>query len=138
MNIKRLITFSIVVFAFIACNKTTVVIIEEYENGDPKIVREYVKNDTANYLETKYYSANIKMIEGAYVDGKREGTWKAWYQDGTLWSEGDFKEGKNNGNHVNYYENGAQRISGKYIDGVRTGAWTFYDTLGNVLQVIEY
>lgn len=138
MNIKQLITFSIIILAFIACNKTTIVVIEEHENGEPKIVREYFKNDTTNYKETQYHIGNIKFLEGRCINGKREGVWRAWYEDGKLWSEGSFKDGKNNGKHVNYYENGAMRYSGEYRDGSRIGTWYFYDTLENIIKVNDY
>ena len=135
---KKIPILILIIFAFIACNKTKVVVVEKFDSGEPKLVKEYSGRDTLNYLETKYYENNAKMIEGRCVGGEREGRWQAWYEDGTLWSEGDFKAGKNHGQHSVYYENGIMRFSGEYIDGARIGAWQFYDTLGTIIKTVEY
>ncbi|MDL2240348.1 hypothetical protein LJC69_01850 [Bacteroidales bacterium OttesenSCG-928-K22] len=121
-----------------SCNKNKVVVIEKHNDGTTKVMREYFKNDTLNYLETQYYNDGNKLLEGKCVNGERNGTWKAWYRDGKLWSEGDFDKGINHGEHFNYYEDGTLRYSGNYYEGKRTGIWKFYDTLGILIETREY
>lgn len=57
-----------------------------------------------------------------YKDGKKEGLWKELDKNGTLLSEGYYKNGKANG-WMKWYHNGDLAAEGNMIDGKRNGPW---------------
>lgn len=77
-------------------------------------------------------------MAGTYKNDQRDGQWKAWYEDGTLWSEGDYKDGKRNGLGIAYHENGKKYIEGMYKDDMRVGVWRFYDTLEVLVKEVDF
>lgn len=57
---------------------------------------------------TMFHPNGAKAGEGAYVDGKENGIWRAWREDGTL------------------------RMEGKYLFGLKEGKWTLWDDKGGI------
>ncbi len=95
------------------------------------------KQDTDTVLKNgesieRYKNGVIKM-RGIMKNGKRDGTWKSWYEDGTPWRETTFAEGVKNGPTSTWYENGKKRYEGFYTNDVETGKWTYWDEKGNVI-----
>lgn len=111
-----------------------------FENGNPKVVKYYHKKGNSLMLEREivYYEDKQKKIEGEYKDELRTGLWKAWYENGTIWSEGDYKDGKRNGTGIFYYENGKKHIEGAYRNDIRVGTWHFYDTTGALTKEVDF
>lgn len=92
------------------------------ENG------EYVK---------KYENGQIQM-QGMMKNGKREGLWKSFYEDGTPWSQTTFKEGKKDGPTTTWYENGKKRYEGNYKNDSESGIWKYYDEKGVFIKDFDY
>jgi antitoxin component YwqK of YwqJK toxin-antitoxin module len=88
----------------------------------------------ANGEYIKHYKNGVIEMRGMMKDGKRDGLWKSWYQDGLPWSETTFKDGIKEGPTVTYYENGGKRYEGFYSNDEEYGKWIFYDEKGNVTQ----
>lgn len=86
----------------------------------------------------KYYKSGVVEIRGTMKDGKREGLWKSWYEDGSPWSETNFANGKKNGRTISWYDNEVKRYEGFYIDDKESSTWTFWDEQGNIQSVKEY
>lgn len=51
------------------------------------------KNDLENGLVTIWYENNQIFRQGKYIDGKRDGEWKEWNEEGALVKKGKFKKG---------------------------------------------
>jgi len=101
-------------------------------NGTKTFTVNYSKNKM--YGKTTYYFENgQKMIEGQYTNGKfykdvvpyqfdditiikegMEGIWKRWDENGQLFSEITYKNGKLDSKHTSYYENGQKREEGNW------------------------
>lgn len=77
-------------------------------------------------------------MDGKFKDEERDGAWKAWYENGNLWSEGEYKAGKRNGPGIAYHPNGKKYIEGMYRDDARVGAWKFYDTTGVLIREVNF
>ena len=111
-----------------------------YENGNPRVVRYYHKKAGKLMVEREivYYQNKQVKMDGKFKNEEREGIWKAWYENGILWSEGEYKAGKSNGPGIAYHPNGKKYIEGLYRDDARVGAWKFYDTTGVLTHEINF
>jgi uncharacterized protein len=100
-----------------------------YRNGVPEgIRREY--NTTGTIIKSMIYKNGLVLGEGIVLeDGSKDGHWKEYYTDGSLRSEGEYRENKPVGEWKYYYPNGKMEQTGKYSNsGKLTGNWKwFYD-----------
>jgi len=80
----RLITIFILTTILFSCSsgqKTK--IIEKWVNGKSKIVVSYDNpNDTLTYLREFYFENGMLGTRGKYVNGKKDGLWQWWYDNG--------------------------------------------------------
>ena len=71
--------------------------------------------------EGKHY----KKVYIGYIDnGKREGKWIIWYDNGKKKSETTYKDGKGDGLSTDWYENGQKSYEFTFKDGQPDGLWT--------------
>ncbi len=136
---KRLLIISWALLMFVACNRTTTEI-EKYEDGKVKVEKTYKKVDGEKELikEVHYHPNGQKYIEGNYKDNKREGYWASWFENGQLWSEGEFRNGLSEGKRTVYHENGKVYYEGNFKDGERVGVWRFYNDAGELTTETDY
>jgi len=69
---------------------------------------------------------------------KRDGKWIYYYENGNVWSEGFFKDGKSDGKRTTHYENGKIFYEGYYKDDRRVGVWKFYDEKGTLVKSVDH
>ena len=60
---------------------------------------------------------NKLIFEGEYLNGKRNGKGKKYYDDGKLMYEGEYLNGKRNGKGKEYFKNGKLKFEGEYLKG---------------------
>lgn len=109
---------------------------------------------------SNYYSVISQKVDGTYVkrvffpDTKTmthynefsdsdlaipNGLKKVWSDQGTLVTEGQYVNGKEEGTFKNYtYQQGLLQSEGKYKAGEREGLWKFYDKDGNLSKETKY
>ena len=132
-------------FLFVACqdtsqnnNKNTKrTILEKHEDGSPKKVK-LLNEEGDTVKEIRYYKNGQIEMEGPLKDNRRNGTWKAYYKDGTVWSSSKYNHGKQHGPYATYYPNGHLRYKGQMHMDERTGKWTFYNNEGEIIKEIDY
>lgn len=136
---KKILLISILALFTFSCGQKKVVE-ATYENGNPRVVKYYHKKAGELVLDREivYYENKQKKMEGGYKDLQRDGDWKAWYEDGTVWSEGEYKQGKRNGIGIAYHPNGKKYIEGMYRDDMRVGKWSFFDTTGVLIKEVNF
>ncbi|MBN2172629.1 MAG: hypothetical protein JW731_00765 [Bacteroidales bacterium] len=136
---KKLIYLYLLLFLLACVTKPVEFVEESFDNGKPKTVR-YYKDDSKLEMvkEILYYENGNKRMEGSYQNNERTGKWSYWYQDGTIWSEGVYKDGVENGLKTVYHENGQKYYEGLLVDGKRTGLWNFWDKNGILIKEINY
>lgn len=130
--------------------------------------RNYWKNSAKNVLlsQQKIKLTNTKLKEEEakpvvapkiteqyeQINSIKNGSYKSYYNDGKLKSEGTFLNGLYNGAWIYYYSNGNEMGRGSYIagDGTdvselsglprngRDGLWKFYNVNGKVKQEANY
>ncbi len=120
-----------------AKNKTEIV--ARYENGDPKTVRIFdMKAGQRKWVaEVHYHPNRKKSMEGPVVDDLRDGEWVSWYENGSIWSKGNFRKGIREGYGVVYHLNGKVQIEGDYLNGNPIGIWKSYDASGNLVSEVN-
>ena len=103
-------------------------VIETYENGNVKSIT-YHKKTRDGIQKVKregYFEKGQKVHEITYKDGKENGLWTQWYDNGQKWFEGyyngiiDKRSGGRpqwDGLYISWYENGQKRTEGDFKDG---------------------
>jgi antitoxin component YwqK of YwqJK toxin-antitoxin module len=76
--------------------------------------------------KTFTYDSGAKMSEGEFVQGKENGEWRYWAEAGYLQSTGNFKDGVEEGNWEWYNEENKVTRKGSYKDGLFDGIWLNY------------
>jgi antitoxin component YwqK of YwqJK toxin-antitoxin module len=89
---------------------------------------------------SRLYDSNGNLIgEGIVnVEGDRVGSWKYYYEDGIIKSEGEYKNNRRVGVWKYYYHNGNIEQKGNFLHGVPHGQWIWYYETGNVKREEYY
>ena len=69
---------------------------------------------------------------GRFIDGKRDGEHKQWYDNGQLQFSQNVINGKSNGVVKSWYENGQLKSESNYKNGKIDGLYKSYDENGNI------
>jgi antitoxin component YwqK of YwqJK toxin-antitoxin module len=86
--------------------------------------------------EIPYSSGSIRFRYSRYMaaDGSawvRHGVFRAYHEDGSLASEGNYEHGKEHGMWRDYYPNGQVAAEGSYANGAEVGAWQYWSADGS-------
>ena len=100
----------------------------------------YIKKFSDEEVNGSVYQmfGDIKMDLGYIKNGKKEGLWTKWYDNGQKGIEGTYKDGLEFGLWTYFYENGQKQIEGIYTDWEKVGKWTYYNEDGSIKEVKEY
>lgn len=140
---KKIIYTIFLILPLVACSKKeqVEVIVQTFPDQTKQFVHTYeiTNSDSVPVQEIEYYhSGNVKMEGPLNKNGLRDGTWKAWFEDGSTWVTGEFKAGKNHGKRTVYFENGQKRMETHYENGNPVGNWLFWDENGKQIKVINH
>ena len=96
------------------------------------------KNGELDGLNVVYYKNNIKEI-GHWKDGKQNGLFQMYTEDGILIDSGTFKDGERDGLTEQFYnDTGKLRVSANYKNGVLDGEFKAYYPNGNLQGEVIY
>ncbi len=110
-------------------------VINTYPDGRPQTIHLVQQGASKpEVTEIHYYPSGQKKIEGHIVNGKREGLWKSFYENGDLWSVGEFTNDRRHGKAYLYYPGGKKKMEGTYRNGQRTNDWQWWDEEGNAIS----
>ena len=66
-----------------------------------------------------------------YTDGKKDGYWESFHDNGKLSEKGKYKKGLRVGIWESYHDNGQLWVRGEYTkDGTRDASWEYFDKNG--------
>ena len=68
----------------------------------------------------KNYLGGKTEYEGSYKNGKQDGKWTYWWENGQKGAEETYKDGKEEGLWTVWYENGQKKQEGTYKDGKKS------------------
>lgn len=81
---------------------------------------------------------NIGRISGLQENGKREGLWTSYFENGKVRSTSVYVNGLRNGPNEVYFEDGTLYYKGQFKDNVRVGEWIFNEPSGKLLQKVTF
>ena len=96
-----------------------------------------VKRDGLYYKEftdVPFTGKTTGATQGTIRNGKREGIWVEYHDNGQLRSKGTLKDGKWDGPWVQYHDNGQLRSKGTYKGGEKEDDWVYYSSDGSVVE----
>jgi antitoxin component YwqK of YwqJK toxin-antitoxin module len=67
-----------------------------------------------------------KYDEGTLKNGKKDGLWTGWYENGQKKSEENYKVGIEDGLNTEWYKNGQKKTEWSYKNGKGDGLWTWW------------
>jgi len=79
--------------------------------------------------QVKFRFARYPTDDGRWV---KHGRFTAFYEDGTLASEGTYADGLESGPWRDYHRNGSLAAEGRYENGKETGEWQFWNSDGSL------
>ena len=88
-------------------------------------INQYTHDGKQDGYWESYWDNGELASKGSYVDGKKEGYWE-YYADGKLTAKGSYINGKEEGIWEYYYDNGKLFGKGSYINGEKEGIWEYY------------
>ena len=117
------LVLSLSVLNFVACNEHDTSY-EYYDSDHKKLYKKYKVNKKTGKMDGTYkefYENGTLKIETAYKNDEMDGLYKAFYDDGTLMNEGTYKNGKKDGLYKNFDGNGTLRDEGIYKNDEKNG-----------------
>lgn len=78
--------------------------------------------------------SGAKIAESRYKDGKKHGLWARWWDSGQKYSEENYKDGLKDGLWVGWQANGEVHEKGRYIDGHKDGPWIDFIFQGKAVE----
>ena len=96
------------------------------------------RTEVQNGESIERYPNGVIKMQGIMKDGKRDGLWKSFYNNGSPWSETTFSNGKKNGKTTTWYTNDIKRYEGFYTDDKESGLWTYWNEKGDVINKKNY
>jgi antitoxin component YwqK of YwqJK toxin-antitoxin module len=100
--------------------------------------RPLVTEEDGVYTEWYPGHKQIKVKGRKNAEGKKEGVWKMFTEDGYDLSIQTYKDGKRDGAVIVYHPNGALHYSGDYENDERVGTWKFYNEMGELVNTENF
>jgi antitoxin component YwqK of YwqJK toxin-antitoxin module len=111
---------------------------KEYDDDNRLVSETTVREGILDGITTIYYPTGAPKEVHVYKDGKKEGTWKNWNEDGRQIAEAGFKDGKKDGFWYIWDDQGVKRYEMFYIGGEKKGTWVVWDEKGNVVSKMDF
>ena len=108
-------------------------VIKKYKNGQVKSIENF-KNGKLNGEFKEFFENGSFFQIGTFKNGDMENV-KAFYENGNLKFKQNLKDRK--GKYRGYYPNGMLEAEGEVFQGDEIGLWKYYNEEGNLLKT-EY
>lgn len=103
-----------------------------------KTIEYDVINGKQNGIFVLYHeNGNIETL-GYMKENKNHGEWKYYFSNGLIESQGIFNEDQPDSLWNWYYMTGTLMQEGKFSNGKKEGEWKYYDEFGNLYLMINY
>jgi len=76
--------------------------------------------------------------KGSFKNGKKDGSWISYHENGQLEFEGNYKNDKKEGSWVRYWDDGQLKFKGDYKNGRREGYWIVFSYDGQLWSKGKY
>lgn len=102
------------------------------------ISEEEYSQDKRNGLSVRYYPDSTIAEKINYTSDIRNGEWTKYRPDGSLHMRTAYRNGRLDGIFEAFFENGKPEVTGQYINDLKEGLWTVYKKDGAVKFRTEY
>ncbi len=110
-----------------------------YEDGSPaRIYTVLAGSEIREGLSISYHPNGNVAVEAPYKNGKLDGVFRSYYENGKVWQTVGYLDGVEEGFSVTYYENGSKKIKETYKNGVLSGATEEYYESGKLRRKLPY
>lgn len=111
---------------------------EYYHSG--KVMAEGPRAGSKNVGRWRYFAeeGGALQSEGDFVNGKKEGDWKFYYASGKLSSIGKYEKDEPTGLWMYYFEDGTISSKGEFVAGKRNGYWNTLNKDGSLKSEVTY
>ncbi len=110
------------------------VVSDKFPDGSLRVERVIAKYSDDHFDSDGYYHefhpGGKKFIEGQFRDGRREGEWTYWFDNGQLNRKVTYRNGQLNGQWDVFRADGTLAAKHSFADGLRDGTWVIYDDAG--------
>lgn len=114
--------------------ETVRVVQSSYDNGQEKVVNVMVVNSNELKSQEVYFENGTLETKGNFKNGNRDGIWESFFENGKKRSLNTYSEGKLNGEYKVWFENGQIRIEGHYTMDEASGEWKYYNAEGILVR----
>lgn len=111
--------FIILFFLISSCSEKqdrSYIIIKDFSLLSKKGAYLYLDNNKFSGILTDSIE-NIKILEVQYLNGRKNGYEKIWYNNGKISEERFYKNGRKEGNHKLFWENSNKKMIANFLDG---------------------
>ncbi len=102
--------------------------------NDKKVYLGQLINGKPDGLWIRWSENGNKIEESNYKYGLLNGYFSLYHPNGSKSLEGSILHGKRNGLFAMYHENGVRSFRGEYFDGVGKGTWVYYNEKGKKVR----
>ena len=107
---------------------------EKYEDGKIRIERDVAhfsdNNFTADGKYREFHPNGKPFVEGQFTDGRQQGEWTYYFENGQVNRKVTYKDGKLDGKWDIFRADGTLSAKRSFKDGQRDGDWATYDSTG--------
>ena len=96
-----------------------------------------IKNGKKEGPWVVYHDNGQLSRKGDFKNGEEEGPWVTYWTNGRVWVKGDYKNGEREGPWVFYYDNGQLHMKGDFKNGEKDGPWVYYHEDGTVNEELD-
>lgn len=109
-----------------------------YKRGTRVIQKEYYKQNKPEGVSVRYNAAGQVVEKKNWKNGRLDGEWKIFYDNGKTRFESHYVDGKLNGAITSFNYDGKKITEGTYKDDLKEGAWRYYDDKGTLVKERHY
>ena len=102
------------------------------------ISEDIYKGNLRNGLSVKFYPDSSIAERITYADNIKNGEWIHFHPNNNKWIRSNYLNGRLNGKFEAWFENGGIEFSGQYKYDIRDGVWQIFNKNGSVRYRIEY
>lgn len=110
----------------------------EYFKDGCLLMKEIYRDHVLNGIAVRFFSTGKPSEEKGWVDGKPDGMWKLYYDNGQLRMVAGLKAGKLDGEVKAYNYQGVLRSEGTYRNDLKEGTWIYFDDSGTEVRRKNY
>lgn len=142
LQVQSLIKFFIIItFFFVSCEKKFVNL-PKYDINKITLIS---KQGESFYNQKKFngelfqtFLNNDSVLLGKYVNGKKDGKWKKFYEDGNLKEIRNYENGVKNGKHLGFFQNGKKQFEYNLKDDKYHGLKKAWNKKGILIQKMNF